>query len=297
MGLPVLPPALSHLAQNMRPLIDHSGETVGRLMVTPATYDRVDCGAIVVQGVAVTGLNGLAGLIEGEVSRAARDFATPVVERKVFHRWLAEQADLLHAANLSHQRQADCSTVIRALGGDPANLKICETASGWFSRHELADYLAQIDAVSLFSSISVRGHRARPAEATVIEPGVLLVESGIPGIIRADHHDMALHDEWEGKIAGSDLEFHDRTLEGLVADTIAEAWGLDRKLVHEYVSATTDDGHFTKFQVPILVGREKGEEVWEAGLPIRRDFKREDLEELALAAEQFRASSGRDLSA
>jgi hypothetical protein len=183
-GMDALPQEIRPDVSNLRSLFDAKKQLVGRLSIVPRWQFSVRSGGkvegiVMTSGVAVSSLTGIIGLIEGEVTRAARDVAIPsYCDQKVLADWLAEQSYLLEKLNLDVETQLDCASTIRSLGGDTRDLKICETSMGWLSKVELANFIAVRDSVLVVQDAAISNLR-RIHKSFSLNDNVISVDTGL----------------------------------------------------------------------------------------------------------------------
>jgi hypothetical protein len=123
---------ITKLSKNIRN-IESNGEVVGRGFLS--NIDRFDRrrdraaieGAVTVGGFRTSGLTNLVGLFVGEAVRASRDIGVPLANGNELADWASEQSSLL-LENTDNEKQLECASFVRSLGGNTQGLSICVSA-------------------------------------------------------------------------------------------------------------------------------------------------------------------------
>lgn len=240
-GVRDIPDKVNKFIGNTRPIFDNNGNIIGRLCIafsreykTRTRDEREISGAVVSGGVTSSRLTGIVGVINGEVARAIRDVCIPSsYDEFKFGQWLSEQADLIYAMNLKPRTQAQCASIIRALGGKTGELKICEASIGWLSRSELSQYILERSEIfvvhdAVISSLQMKGD-------FVIGDNIISVGVGIPGVLQQNskymHYRRNSWAEWRGLDVGRFGIFSDKSLKGIILEIISDLWNLDTSVI------------------------------------------------------------------
>jgi hypothetical protein len=241
----------SAMAPNLRLIKTASGEVVGRACVffgkiergkkRVKYYERFDAGVVSVGGFRSCGLHDICGVLIGTPQTAARNMGVPLVGSDVLRSWASEQAALIVQNSLSSEDQAECASVICALGGATQQLHIAEDASGWKSAEEISRecpygevLILQDDTLNILR---------RDLGEVVLNGNVFAVSVGSRSILGIRSSDPWIDwpperesdDGWN-----SDWSFHSKTLQGVVMESIAMAWGIPLAHVLKASQQSTD---------------------------------------------------------
>lgn len=238
---------LGKFVRNIRPIYNSNGEIVGRLAICPPKNDlvrlRYSIGApVVVNGARSSVMDGFLGMVEGKVSRAARDFAIPVLSKEEWLPWLNEQAQLLHDSNIDGEAQREAAAIICAMGGDPGPLAICETSQGWLSYAALRSYIQERDEINLTSSFS-------RANLVSINNDIVMSESGYPSIIRQEGDINRHFDSYPFDDVSDEMSLKD-----FIIKIISEEWKLDLAMLNEYLRSNVSS-MYGKYDHLVEVGQ------------------------------------------
>ncbi|MCR6701189.1 MAG: ATP-binding protein [Dokdonella sp.] len=181
----------SKASENLRVLKSSSGEPIARICIVAAdrSYalaEPVLGGAITVGGFAASPLQGIAGFIAGESTRAARDRAEPVLSEEQLASWASEQATLVPALYEEPESQVSAAQTIRICGGRTGSLPIAKHRGAWVSaidieRMELPDELVIVDFMLL--DYELKHVKEFEPAFNVFVTGA----SGLPVIFQGDH--------------------------------------------------------------------------------------------------------------
>lgn len=147
---------LAIFAQNVRPLVNEDGETVGRVCLAPRVsennpdYERA---LITVGGLRATPLTAFVGLLVGRPLTAARNDAMPTVDAEVLIRWATEQVDLLEFEVPRGRQFSDMpkvftwARIVCRLAGRTGKLPIVYGEDGWINAGDLKEACTNLDEV------------------------------------------------------------------------------------------------------------------------------------------------------
>jgi hypothetical protein len=230
----VMPTAklLDFITRMLSPLRDIDGNLVGRLALIPSSwrYDWPLFGVVTVGGFRSATLLGAAGILVGTSTRASRDLAIPVVPLEQFHSWVREQESLVEENTQDPEALLECAATVRACGLMPEILPIAEGSDGLKTAAQIRNWspmpdefiLVQDDALSL---------RRRSLGEVQIFPNVLSVNVGYRALLREEPGRPV--QPWPINF----LEFHEGTLEGAVAQLIAERWNISSERLTELIES------------------------------------------------------------
>ena len=240
----------AEIEPKLRLMKNSSGQVVGRACVfqrMSATksrfgqYERFVGGVVTVGGFRSCQVSGICGVLAGKPHTAARNIGVPLAGQDVLRLWASEQAALIVPASLGSEDQVECAATVRALGGSTQQLHIAEDASGWKSAEEISK--ERIDGEVLIVQDAAL-HLARMERGEIVlHRNVFAVNPGMPGILQTERHDLWI--DWpppSGSDGGwnSNWRFHSRTLQGVVMEAIATAWGTPLAQVLKVSQQSTD---------------------------------------------------------
>lgn len=133
------------LADNLREICASDGSVVGRAAVSAGArwtgYNSVERvrGVVTVGGLRAGRLWGIAGILAGTPTRAARDLAVPNISDMELARWADEQAKLVPHAYPEPSGQMYCASIIWRCGAATQDLPICWFRGRWLTYDELCD--------------------------------------------------------------------------------------------------------------------------------------------------------------
>jgi len=233
----------------LRPLIDDSGQLVGRLALVPSEWGQFwfDLGTITVGGLRAASLNGAAGVLVGASERASRDFAAPTISLSRFHAWLHEQEALVKSATDDSEALLECAATVRACGALPKILPLGVWHRGLVTADELRNWSPKPDQVIVIS-LDALGLLQRRLGHIELLPNVVAANSGHRPLITRNSR-TGFGEDWPEGI----LQFEDLTLQGAVAELIAKLWGVPLELI-------TDMFHDEREKV-VVVGTASGRQV------------------------------------
>jgi hypothetical protein len=215
-------------SKNLRVVNDSSGHPIARICITAAdrSYalgEPTLAGAVTVGGFLASRLQGIAGFMIGEATRASRDSATPVMSATQLAAWATEQAAVVPALYQDPKSQASAAQTIRICGGHTGGLSIAKHSEGWVSVLEIASLNLpdQIVILDWFTS----EYELKHAQDIVFDPGVFITNaSGLPAVFQ----------ERNGAVYGSGFNKDNGipvTLLGAVVEAAALSWGVELNTV------------------------------------------------------------------
>jgi hypothetical protein len=134
----------------IRPMMDASGEIVGRAFIEPDPYYwEAGGGWVTVSGLRANRLRNVQGILLGDADTASRDIATPLVAPVALATWATEQARLVADHILNEEKQAKIAEIVLECGGDIGNLKIIKCGVDWLSKQEFVERLQSISRLAI----------------------------------------------------------------------------------------------------------------------------------------------------
>jgi len=224
-------------ARLLREVHDESRQVVGRVALVPFGYGsgggrlRLD-GVVTSGGLRCAGLSGIAGLLLGTATRAARDFAVPVVGLSSLTPWASVQAKLLAKYHIPKPSLGECAGVVIMCGGAPNPLPVAYTSKGWLTLAQLQSFLKGLDEIVLTDLYDVQARceelrRLRPQRNVVLLPFAhySLLESTRSGRVELwpPHPESFLHEVRDAKLVPWNYERH--TVRGAIVLIAKQQWG------------------------------------------------------------------------
>lgn len=215
-------------AANLRVVHDATGSPIARICITAAdrSYQLSEptlAGAVTVGGLFASPLQGIAGFMIGEATRASRDSASPAMPSAQLARWATEQASLVPSLYQTPESQASAAQTIRICGGYTGDLPIAKHSGGWLTAAQIEslDLPKQIVILDWFTS----EYELKHALDLVFHHGVFITNaSGLPAVFQ----------DRSGAVYGSDFKRDDglpSTLLGAVIEAAAKGWGVEPAVV------------------------------------------------------------------
>nr|WP_319564593.1 hypothetical protein [uncultured Rhodoferax sp.] len=240
--------ALTHAAAALRLVKDDRGEPIGRCCVTAhsptlfaSSYFHSIEGVVTVGGFRANELTGIAGILTGTSSTAARNIAVPDIHKEVLSSWATEQADLAVKKMRDYVWLADIASTIRSLGGSTQKLPCAEGVFGWMSPSDIAVRYAKFDEVLLVQDASVSLAR-RHLTDLVLMPNVLAINVGLRPVLYSRDNVTDWPELNNAIEIPKDWQFALQTLEGSVIEALTEAWGCSLLSVLAASSSNKDGG-------------------------------------------------------
>jgi hypothetical protein len=211
-------------AANLRVLKDARGSPIARICITAAdrSYwlsEPTLAGAVTVGGLFASRLQGIAGFIIGESTRASRDCASPAIPSEELARWAAEQASLIPLLYQTAESQASAAQTIRICGGHTGDLPIVKHCGQWLTA-------AQISSLELPEKLVILDwftseYELKHAGDLVFHHGIFITNaSGFPAVFQ----------DRSGEVYGGSFNRADGlplTLLGAVVEAAALGWGVE----------------------------------------------------------------------
>jgi hypothetical protein len=216
-------------AENLRPLFDSSGNTVGRALITigHATHQEnlIDLsGVVAVGGLKACYLSGICGVLLGQSIKASRNSAKPIVSDEALKIWADVQADLVANLWSDLRHQAACAQYIWMCGGDTKSLPICIYQGNWVSSDEISAIREIPEEIVIIDEFTI-DHELKLVGQYVLEPNTIIVRSsGIPGLLQSKD---SLH--WPRNLMTSFIWGGGPfivTLGGAVINALSKAWSV-----------------------------------------------------------------------
>ena len=154
--------------ENIRPLYNSDGRTVGRICLVPQSYFRGArfAGIITVGGLHATFDHNLAGVLSGEPDTAARDEATVLPPaQESLSKWASIQTNLIQNLTDDATELFQCADILWKMGGDIDSLPIAKHKGDWWTYNQLAqanDLPDQIVVASIHDVERFNTAEARP---------------------------------------------------------------------------------------------------------------------------------------
>ncbi|WP_051865617.1 ATP-binding protein [Metabacillus indicus] len=143
----------------LKPIHNEEGVQVGRVGITPMgekyAYTSKVRGCLICGGLYVERLQGVFGVMFGEVNGASRKGGTPVVSEEALALWANEQGKLIleQFQHLSPKVLNSIADTIYALGGDGGDFPLCYTSYGWLNYSQIKEqsWSQQLNFTSLYT--------------------------------------------------------------------------------------------------------------------------------------------------
>ena len=211
-------------AANLRVVNDTAGFPIARICITAALHSYRQSeptlgGAITVGGFVASPLQGIAGFMIGEATRASRDAALPTMSKEQLASWATEQASLIPSLYEAPESQLSAAQTIRICGGHTGDLPIAKHSGNWITS-------AQIAALNLPNQIIILNfftveYELKHAEDLVFHQEVFITNaSGLPAVFQ-DSSRIVYGDPFR---MDNGLP---ATLLGAVVEAAAQAWGVE----------------------------------------------------------------------
>lgn len=210
-------------AANLRVVNDATGSPIARICITAhrsRTYvEPPMAGAVTVGGFFASRLQGIAGFMIGEATRASRDSASPTMPRAQLASWATEQAVLIPSVYQDPELQASAAQTIRICGGHTGGLPIAKHSGDWLTA-------LQIAALSLPNQIIILDwftteYELKHAQDLIFDHGVFITNASGFGVVFQDR---------SGAVYGAGFKTDNglpTTLLGAVVEATAQGWGVE----------------------------------------------------------------------
>ncbi len=248
-------------------LIDSNGNIVGRACLYPSDIRHhggfaSDPGAIVSNG-SVISRGRFIGVLLGRPARASRDDAIIGVEDGEFKRWLSSQAKILSNRPDAAKGELAIAEIVVSLGGDPADLKVCEIGGSYLSGPELQKMLSDIDEIDVVHDSSVYLSKPEGGERT---RSAVSVSMGVSYFLQTQN--------WEESIptfAGISLEKH-------VIKIIQREFEIDESVI-ELTKKIENGRYLHQCYVPVWVSK-SGDKINISGKKYKRKMKITEVKDI-----------------
>lgn len=213
----------SKAAANLRTLFDERGEPLARICIVAAdrSYALSEPtlrGAVTVGGFSASPLQGIAGFMVGNSTRAARDRAVPSMPKLQLAIWATEQAALIANIYTEPESQVSAAQTIRICGGSTENLPIARHRGSWVTAPDIAAMNLPNELVLLdwFSY----DYELKHIVDFVPQPNLFITgASGLPAVFQNDRMGATVYCGAYNNDEGVPL-----TLAGALMEAAARAW-------------------------------------------------------------------------
>lgn len=249
------------LGASLEILYSEEGIPVGRIARLPLSIIG-DIGwpvaeySVVTAGPARTSsaVHGVAGLLLGKPSRAARDAAHPLVSPDIMAAWATSQAGAAAKGEAikGNDSVEELAEALYELGGDPGVLPHWRTSEGWLDDEHFIDWLRARTEVLCVHPIYASVKRGLHEETVELGPDVVMLELGFRPAMYEGDRDWPLGPErgWPGGRIR------------MLANVLAIAWDLDSESALDMVNSDERERK--------VVGTHEGGEVLGAVEVLRR---------------------------
>ncbi|WP_425615557.1 ATP-binding protein [Anatilimnocola sp. NA78] len=231
---------IGKLASRMRAIVDSDGNVVARISLPMAECRQfeslaligearddldddeaappysLDCspGVVVAGGFRASSLEGLVGVVVGNVVTAARNRVDIVVDEQLLSNWVNEQRTLGAVADFGECGLMNFASQIRHYGGDTDCLPIANTLDGWNTYSQIAAMVLPDEVILVEQYLMTSRHNIRAL------PNVF-VTSTMRGYYDNIRCSVDLRSNcWPWSVYGA-------TLAGAVIEAVSFAWGCD----------------------------------------------------------------------
>jgi hypothetical protein len=208
---------------NLRVVNDENGFPIARICITAAdrSYSLGEPtipGAITVGGFTASRLQGIAGFMIGEATRASRDSAAPIMPKLQLAEWATEQAALIPSLYQELESQASAAQTIRICGGQTGDLPIAMHGEDWLSAPQIAALILPNEIIVLdWFTIE---YELKHAQDLAFDHGVFITNSsGLPSVFQ-DRSGIVYAGEFMND------EGMPTTLFGAIIEAVAKGWGV-----------------------------------------------------------------------
>lgn len=221
------------VASNLRLLKTDDGVVVGRAAATAGGFRSYRLneptlgGTLSVGGFATSPLQGIAGVILAESTKAARDSARPIVPPTVLSRWANEQASLVGKLYTEDEALASAAEIIRLCGGETGSLPIAIHRGKWVSFADIRNL--DLPDVIVVADHFVRDTELKHEDSFVADDNVFFTSaSGITVVFQPSNRSIQYGENDQSATSGLP-----RNLCGAVLESVAKAWGIDPSTLAE----------------------------------------------------------------
>lgn len=231
--------SIATLCTNMQLLKEEDGNIVGRLFLHPTAFNRFNHisvkGVVTIGGLSSSGLSGLLGILVGKSDRASRQIGIPIASEQILKEWAEKQAKLLSNNNLSYDIEANCASIIRAMKGNPMELKYAINKNGWIDNKGLQKMicLGNFDEYIIVQDAAIYIYESDNKCKIQLNENVIYTAMGVPGILQC--YDFTNHIFWPNI-----KDFDSKSLKGLIIEIIADTWNMELKEIKKYSEISND---------------------------------------------------------
>ena len=249
------PDAYRMMCEHMRP-IEENGTVVGRasLFDPNVSYHYYSWGCVTVGGFQTESTQGICGLLKGDITRAARDSAVPLISQDSLDRWVQEQAELLLADKCSDEMQFELSQYACALTRVNTRLAITRWKDAYLNYDEIIDKVRNSDQNRYILIYDSQLHRRiEDQKDPTPYDNVFTYSVGVPAILQPPLSGMS--DNWPQLDSDVMNAYDAAATEYRVIQAIAEGWGVPPDLLRAQVKKA-DEKPRERIPVGTLNGKE-----------------------------------------
>lgn len=246
-------------AANLRVVNDATGSPIARICITAAdrSYalnESTMAGAVTVGGFFSSYLQGIAGFMIGEATRASRDAASPVMPKAQLASWATEQAALIPLLYQDPESQISAAQTIRICGGNTGDLPIAKHSGNWLNSTQIAS-LHLPNQIVILDWLTCE-YELKHAEDLVFHHCVFITNSsGLPTIFQ-DRSGTVYGNSYN---ADSGLPL---TLLGAVIEAAVQGWGVE-------LTAVLASNNFER-EHDVVIGQALGKEISTTAYVVRK---------------------------
>lgn len=209
---------------NLRVVNDATGSPIARICITASQHnysldEPTVGGAVTVGGFFASPLQGIAGFMMGEATRASRDAAVPSMTREQLAIWATEQATLVSSLYSDPKSQASAAQIIRICDGQTGNLPIAQNSGIWVSAPQISA-LTLSDKIVIVDWFTVE-YELKHAAGLIFDSCVFVTNaSGVLAVFQ---------DMWGSWYGGDRNKANglSATLMGSVIEAVSLGWGVE----------------------------------------------------------------------
>lgn len=235
----------------LEPITNEVGEILGRACILARDHHSPEyerqrfspSGVISVGGFRSSYFTGIFGVMLGEAQTAARNAGVPLARGRLLAAWASAQALKINDSEENLEQRIDIAALIRACGGNTADLEIAEASENrWLSTTAISS-LMWPDEVLLVHDAAVWIHRDKRGELKLNE-NVLSTPAGLPGILQTGRSEIWVN--WpspdnEDEALGINRRRDARSLWGACIEALAASWNVSLMAVLAASEQSTDD--------------------------------------------------------
>lgn len=196
-------------------LEDEAGQVVGRLAIGSVFSSG---GLTVLGGLRADDLHGVSGILLARPTTASRNFGVPIVPEAKLAEWATQQAKLVVPRDSDEALEA--ARIVRACGGDTADLPLVETAEGPMSMAKLKEWVSCRNEIWIANEVLFRSSEGQGKIELVDEVVVATWTGGQILLGGRDSVDWPRRsgDQWEAVFGPTPM--------GALAEAVEECWGV-----------------------------------------------------------------------